>query len=207
MSDIPEGAVLVEGDMTFVQAKNYTKANRTRIDLIVIHTMEAPEKGTTAESVAAYFAGPNAPQASAHYCIDRDSIVQCVHEKDVAWHAPGANNNGIGLEHAGYASQSAIDWEDPYSADLLARSAILCAEICIRWHIPIQKVSAEELKQPGTRGICGHKDCTDAFSGGKGHWDPGPNFPWNDYIDMVKRSAEMIQGDTALDASLNGGHG
>ena len=98
----------------FIQARNSTPANRTTIDLLVIHTMEAPEKPDTAENVARWFAGSTAPQASAHYCIDDDSIVQCVHDKDVAWHAPGANHNGLGFEHAGFAAQAPKDWQDAY---------------------------------------------------------------------------------------------
>ena len=69
------------------------------IDVLVIHTMESPEKPDTAESVANWFSGSTAPQASAHYCIDGNSIVQCVHDDDVAWHAatlwPGSSR---GLE-------------------------------------------------------------------------------------------------------------
>ena len=90
----------------FVQAKNFTQGPSNAIDVLVIHTMESPEKPDTAESVAHWFAGSTAPQASAHYCIDDNSIVQCVHDADVAWHAPGANHNGLGFEHAGRAAQT-----------------------------------------------------------------------------------------------------
>jgi len=63
--------------MDFIKAKNYTEGRDSSIDLLVIHTMEAPEKGETAENIASWFAGANAPQASAHYCIDANSVVQC----------------------------------------------------------------------------------------------------------------------------------
>ena len=48
----------------FVQARNYTRGRSNAIDLLVIHTMEAPEKPTTAENVANWFAGSSAPQAT-----------------------------------------------------------------------------------------------------------------------------------------------
>ena len=83
----------------FVQARNFTKGRSNKIDVLVIHTMETPENHDTAESVSNWFAGSSAPRASAHYCIDDNSIVQCVHDADVAWHAPGANHNGLGFEH------------------------------------------------------------------------------------------------------------
>src|SRR5512143_1264144 len=57
----------------FVAARHFTPANRPHsapLDLIVIHTMEHPEKPKTAHDVAAWFGSDAAPQASAHYCID-----------------------------------------------------------------------------------------------------------------------------------------
>src|SRR4051812_19382269 len=109
----------------FVQARNYTRAGRNAIDLIVVHTMEAPEKPGTAENVADWFAGATAPQASAHYCIDADSIVQTVRDEDIARHAPGANHNGIGLEHAGFARFTVGDWGNDYNRRMLDRSSTL----------------------------------------------------------------------------------
>lgn len=171
--------------MKFVQARNFTKASRTEVDLVVVHDMEYPERPNGAEWCADFFAGPNAPKASAHYCVDNDSIVQCVRDEDVAWHAPGANHNGIGIEHAGYAKQTADEWLDDYSIAMLERSAELVAMLCRKYGIPVERPSVDALKA-GARGIVGHKDCTDAFSGGKGHWDPGPGFPWAHYLDRVR---------------------
>ena len=84
----------------FVASPHVNHTSGRRIDLIVVHTMEMDEKGSTAESCASWFQNP-AAGVSAHYCVDADSIVQCVKEEDVAWHAPGANHDGIGIEHAG----------------------------------------------------------------------------------------------------------
>src|SRR5205809_2755015 len=111
----------------FIQARNFTATSGRSVDVLVIHTMEAPETANTAENVAKWFAGSTAPQASAHYCIDANSIVQCVQDDDVAWHAPGANSDGIGFEHAGFASQGRSDWNDAYSSAMLERSAGLVA--------------------------------------------------------------------------------
>ncbi len=187
----------------FIQAKNFTRAARPNppnpITLIVIHTMEAPEKPKTARNVATWFAGPSAPQASAHYCIDDAEIIQSVLECDVAWHAPGANQNGIGLEHAGYANQTPDQWNDDYSKAVLANSAKLAAGLCKRFGIPIVRLAAADLKAwhaniawPFTAGFCGHIDCTNAFSGGKGHTDPGPSFPWDSYLTRVQATFDAV---------------
>ncbi len=177
----------------FVQARNYTKASRSAIDLVVIHDMEYPERPTGAEWCAGFFAGAAAPQASAHYCVDNDSIVQCVREEDVAWHAPGANAKGIGVEHAGYAKQTAAEWHDDYSTAMLELSAGLVADICHRYDIPVERPSVDALKS-GARGIIGHIDATNAWSGGKGHTDPGPHFPWDWYLERVRANLALLQG-------------
>lgn len=178
----------------FIQAKNYNRGKRPHppfpIQLIVIHTMEAPEKPKTAFNVASWFAGPSAPQASAHYCVDDVDVIQCVLECDVAWHAPGANNNGIGIEHAGYASQTPEQWDDDYSKAVLANSAKLSAQLCKRFGIPIVRLSVADL-QAKKLGFCGHIDITNAFNSGHGHVDPGPNFPWDSYIAQVQAAFDQ----------------
>ena len=64
------------------------------IKWVVLHTAETPERDTTAESVAAYFAGGTV-KASAHYCVDNNSVCQGVQDFEVAWAAPGANATGL----------------------------------------------------------------------------------------------------------------
>ncbi|HSV33746.1 MAG TPA: hypothetical protein VLH87_06445 [Pyrinomonadaceae bacterium] len=63
----------------FVPAKSSraVPGGKRLVRLIVIHSMEAPEKGDTAEEIAKFFQNPPKP-ASAHLCIDNNSIVQCV---------------------------------------------------------------------------------------------------------------------------------
>ena len=179
-----------QGFIDFVQAKHFNLVypKKREIDLLVIHTMENQEKPDSAENVALWFAGQTkyaAPMASAHYCIDTDSVVQCVRDMDIAWHAPGANHDGIGLEHAGFARQTPSEWFDEASSAILVRSAKLAAKLAKLYEIPIRKLGSEELFK-GARGFCGHADVTLAFPGkGRTHMDPGPSFPWEHYLSMV----------------------
>lgn len=173
----------------FVAAKWFTTATGRKFDLIVVHDMEYPERLTAAEDVAHFFAG-GSTQASAHFCIDADSIVQSVLEKNVAWHAPGANSNGIGLEHAGYAAQRADEWADAYSAAELALSAQLAAVLCKKYAIPAAYVDVAGLLA-GHRGITTHNNVSLAFKQSS-HTDPGPNFPMARYIDLVRGSPSPV---------------
>lgn len=172
----------------FVPAKNQGPKRTRPILLIVIHTMEAPEKPHTARNVALWFAGTEAPQASAHYCVDASETVQCVKEDVVAWAAPGANGDGVHIEHAGYASQSAVNWADDYSTQMLQRSAALAADIAKRYGIPVVKLSPEDLQDRTASGFCGHVDVTYGRMAGHGHTDPGPFFPWDTYLAMVEEA-------------------
>jgi N-acetyl-anhydromuramyl-L-alanine amidase AmpD len=167
----------------FVESPHVTRTGGRQIDLIVIHTMEMDEKGETAENCAQWFRNP-AAKVSAHYCVDADTIVQCVRDQDVGWHAPGANHDGIGIEHAGRAKQTGREWNDAYSAAMLDRSAALVAELCRRYKIPVTWLYAADLKA-GKRGITTHKAVSDAFKRGN-HWDPGTGFPVEAYLARVR---------------------
>ncbi len=200
----------------FVQARNYTPRSRLIITGVCIHTMEAPEGPNTAENIANWFkiqpgngatvdpktmqplavsqGGIHFAGTSAHWNVDSDSIVQSVREHDIAWHAGPANGWSIGVEHAGYARQSSVEWLDAYSLSMLERSAQLVAEICNRWEIPIVRLTGDDLKVGQHAGIFGHVDVTNGLSGGKGHTDPGPFFPWEFYLDMVGQKFETLKG-------------
>ena len=178
--------------MAFIQARNYTRVTGKprSIDLICLHTMEYPERPTGAEWCAQYFASRTAPKASAHYCVDADSTVQCVRDEDVAWAAPGANHNGIQIEHAGYAKQTLADWADPYSQAMLKRSAELTARLCKRHSIPVRSLKAPGLLR-GLRGITTHAAVSEAFKRSN-HWDPGKDFPMSQYLLLVKDAMARV---------------
>lgn len=169
----------------FIQAHNYTRATARSIDLIVVHTMEAPQRDGTARSVAAWFASAAAPQASAHYCVDNLEVWQCVREEDVAWAAPKANRNGVHIEHAGYAAQTKEQWASPYSRAMLALSARIAARTCARHSIPVEYVDAAGIVA-GHRGVTTHAQVSLAWKTVGGHTDPGKHFPMDDYIRLVR---------------------
>lgn len=161
---------------------------RRVIRWIVLHSMEAPEASSTAERCAAYFANmppgtPREKQASAHYCVDSDSVVQCVPDHLVAFHARGLNEDSIGIEHAGFARQTREEWLDDFGRRMLGLSVALAARLCARYSIPPVIVGAAELIA-GRPGIITHSEVNLALSQSS-HSDPGPGFPLDWYGERV----------------------
>lgn len=180
-----------DGEITAtIPATNYTRANRTTVDLVVVHTIEGVEASTTGDRTAEWFgSGKRAPQASAHYVFDDDSTISCVPEEHVSWAAPSCNRNGIQLEHTGFARQDLAAWQDPFSRRMLARSAKMTAAICARWNIPIRFVDAAGLMR-GERGITTHYQVSKGPGKGRtNHYDPGKGFPMSSYLEAVRKAA------------------
>jgi N-acetyl-anhydromuramyl-L-alanine amidase AmpD len=183
----------------YIPARNYTRGRyqTKQPTLIVIHDMEAGEYSTTAESCANYFAGPNAPMASAHYSCDNDSTVCSVKPEDTAWHTGENRTNscGIGIEQAGYANQSYEQWTDPYSTQMITgQVAPLVAALCERYGIPVRFLGVADLRSGNMTGITSHREISFAFVPG-GHTDPGPNYPWDLLLNTVNNILNNDQGD------------
>ena len=162
----------------FVQAR-YFKALTTprKVRLVVVHDMEYAETLKAAEDVAAYFATMKDGRiASAHVCVDADSEIQCVHDRDIAYGAPGANSDGIHIELAGTQRQSHAEWLDPYGQRLLDRAANIIAQYCVKFDFaPVHLTDAQLLA--GDPGIVGHDQVSRVYKQSD-HTDPGPQFPW-----------------------------
>jgi N-acetylmuramoyl-L-alanine amidase len=150
--------------------------------LIGIHTMEAPEAGSTAENVANYF---KTVDASAHWCVDNNSRVRTVNDADGAWTMPPTNLYSLNVELAGYAGQSPLQWEDGYSIAALEIAAVCVAEWCRKYDIPVRHLTAGGI-DAGEKGIAGHWDVNNVFHQSD-HTDPGVNFPWQRFLYNVSK--------------------
>lgn len=172
----------------FIQAKNYTPANRTQADVrnLAIHTAECAQIPGAAVSLAKWAAGHAgpAPEASWTYAVAPGSgpnaITQSVREKDIAWGARGANRFTLHIELAGHASDPAEHWLEGPGLEVLTTGARLAGRICKRWGIPVERLDVARLKA-GERGIIGHDTVTHAFRKST-HTDPGKTFPWAEFL-------------------------
>lgn len=166
--------------------------------LVVIHDGETPESHQAAEGMAAWFASGRTI-GSTQIVLDDDSIIRCVPDTSTANGAAGANSWSLHIEIAGRASQSAADWQDTYSQAAIRNAARVTAAWCARYAIPVRHLTVDEVRAKTIAGICGHKDVTAAF-GVSTHTDPGPNFPWAQFLQYVEEEIDMPLTETDINA-------
>lgn len=185
--------------MTFIQARHHGGNSNTPITRLVIHATcpdvgyPSASKAGRAVSTAEYFASTSR-SASAHYVCDVSATVQCLSEETIGYHAP-PNSHSIGIEIcADGGSRASFEkashaytreqWLSPQVWPAVERAAILARGICHRHHIPVRKLTTAQVKS-GMSGICGHDNVSDAFHQSD-HDDPGPYFPWNEFIAAIQ---------------------
>jgi N-acetyl-anhydromuramyl-L-alanine amidase AmpD len=151
--------------------------NSGKVQMVIIHSCEGAYSGCWSHLTK------SSAKVSAHYVVNStgSEISQLVLESRKAWHigatykcsrndgvacnldGVGSNSFTVGIEHAGYASQSSWD------SGLLQTSAALTCDITEQYGISPDKwhIVAHGQLQPYNR------------------TDPGPNWPWTQYISMV----------------------
>jgi peptidoglycan hydrolase-like protein with peptidoglycan-binding domain len=182
-----EGARPVGSDglvAAFIASPHCNRGVRRPSDVLrlVLHSTESSEVTRGARIVAAGFRGER--EASAHYVVDADEVIQCCELADVAWTCGAENRTSVSIELVGRASQTPADWADVYSAAMLERAAHVAAYVCRTCGIPVRWVDASGI-QRGERGITTHLEVTRAYAVRGGHVDPGPGFPLEAFLERV----------------------
>ena len=156
---------------------------------IAVHTQEG---GGTAYGLAAFLANGN-NQVSYHAVVDDHEALKIVAEDDAPWSAANANQYAFHICLAGsYAAWSRGKWLETDASDgkdedaELTLAAKVIAWWCRKYDIPAGYIGGNGIPW-GKDGICGH---VDFGAWGGGHFDPGPNFPWDELIRRVKAFLE-----------------
>lgn len=151
--------------------------------VIVIHTAECGESANADKGIENTLKSRRIPVTR---IFDADSEIQMLDIRAACGAARGLPKaDGVHYEHAGFARQTPDEWADPYSEAMLRRSAARAAQDAAELGIPAVHLTPAQVRAGG-RGFCGHIDVTNAYQVRGGHWDPGPNFPWDHYLDMVR---------------------
>lgn len=173
---------------------------------IVIHsTVSKCERGG-ARRIAAYFRSA-AAGGSAQYVIDPGEVVQSAYDSVVCWHAP-PNPNTLGLEMCDIpgpvpgdgkvaallkAGRRTWRWRRPEQREMLKRTAVLTAELCLAYDVPVQFLGPNRLRKlgRGAKGITTHVNTSKAF-GQSTHWDPG-FWPKRTFMKMVRAEVRRLK--------------
>ena len=163
-----------------------TSGPRSSTRLIIVHTAEG---ALTYQSLGNFFiateSGDPARQVSSQVGIDDTLgvIGEYVQSGGIAWAATNANQVATQAELCGFAEWTPQQWQQHPA--MLDNTARWIAEEANRYALPIVKLDASAA-QGGGHGVCGH---IDLGAWGGGHWDPGPNFPWDSVIAKANQYA------------------
>lgn len=175
--------------MTYLQVPvGYHGPTQTAVDTIVIHGTVSPCRVGQAARDAGYITSVG---LSVHWLVDPATTVGQCPEHLVAWH-DGYNLRSVGVEFTdpqgdvarfGRAAADPRRWQDDDHQAMLHRGADLVRGICQRWNVPKMRVTSD-LRMPPVRGICGHLDVSTTYRLSN-HVDPGPDFPWGQFLTLV----------------------
>lgn len=174
--------------MTTTLLTRYRTPRLVEVRNIVVHVNVGPERVRAADSVARYTqladGQRDGSRGGYHEIVDDAFVVITARDNEVVNGAAGANEYGWHICLVGYADQTADEWADRYSLAELGRAALRVAAACKRFGVPARKLDGAALRN-GERGVCGHVDVRDAFHNTT-HYDPGPHFPWAQFMTLVR---------------------
>jgi len=164
----------------------------TAISAVVIHDTE----GSYASSIS-WFQNCSSV-VSAHYVIRSSDgqITQMVLEANKAYHVGSENAYTIGIEHEGYEAQTG--W---YTTAMYTSSAALVRDICNSGYgiNPLRTYNGPSCS--GSSGSCQQGACIKIkghqMYPNQTHIDPGPNWDWYTYYDLINNAPTTNTVSTA----------
>ncbi|MEU0136198.1 peptidoglycan-binding protein [Streptomyces sp. NPDC006296] len=148
---------------------NFATGRTATVDKVVVHVTQGSYAGTIS-----WFQNATS-KVSSHYVVRSSDgqVTQMVRDKDTAYHAKSANASSLGIEHEGFIDDPA--W---FTDTMYRSSAALTAYLCDRYGIPKDRSH-----------VIGHSEAP-----GNDHTDPGANWNWTYYMQLVGGSAGQADG-------------
>ena len=166
---------------------NRSSRNGARVKASIIHTTESGD--FSFDSMVRYLS-TRGVSASAHYVVDAlaprgaqfTRVTVLVPESQKAWTALTANPYGVQYELIGRAKRTRAEWLGKYRTQLETVAALVADDV-LQYGLPIRRAFP---------GVLGHGDLK-RFGFPQTHWDPGPGFPWDVFLDSVRRFVQLGQ--------------
>jgi len=177
--------------MEWFQTPNYVEGRTEAIDLLVIHATRSGIAGNDDEpGTINWFRNPKS-KASSHRLIGTHGAESgFVADWDTAWHAGYLNARSLGME----VCQPTED--APFTPIQVVNTAVTVRTWCLVHGVPMVHITDEDQ-----RGVIGHDETEQGKSCGKS--DPGYNWPWLGFIQLVQEDdvtlAELQAALTALE--------
>ena len=158
-------------------SSNYNASRSATISAVTVHTTQ----GSYAGSIS-WFQNASA-SVSAHYVIRSSDgqVTQMVRDAHTAWHVRNQNSYTLGIEHEGWVDNSSWYTDAMYSA-----SAALVRNFCSKYSAisctsAYSGAASSGLNELATSvKIKGHQHFP-----GQSHTDPGINWNWSKYYNLI----------------------
>ncbi len=132
----------MESKEIVAHTSNYTKGRKQPIQYIVVHY--TANNGDTAQGNGIYFSQPNR-NASAHYFVDENTIVQSIKDDNTAWHCGAKsyryekcrNDNSIGVE---MCSEKDNNGQYHINEQTQNTAIVLVRRLIEKYNIPLENV-------------------------------------------------------------------
>lgn len=165
-------------------ANQYTDRDGKKFGIAIHNT-----SNTASDEAESSYADHRTDGTSSHFYCDNDSVIQSIDTDYRAGHAGSyeGNEHAIAFEITGTNDRSRQWWLDNVAWDKLAYviSYMLKHDPDLA-NFQIRRATVDEMRaNPRIKAFYGHNDMRLAW-GGTTHTDPGPNFPWDKLIAVVK---------------------
>lgn len=169
-------------------SRNYRKGREFPINWICLHFTSG--NGDTAQNNADYFAREGGLNASAHYFVDTERIVQSVKDSDTAWHCGRErggsyyndcrNANSIGIEMCSVIRNGVYVIPEA----TMKRAAKLTRELMAKHHVPVSRVCRHYDVT--------HKDCPEPCVRNPRLWEKFKTMLTEEVEDMTEQQTRNI---------------
>lgn len=167
-------------------------SRRKPVRLIVMHITAGLEQmrqaaDDSAEATARYCANTER-KVSWQSGVDWDSVIDLLPPDYTAFHCQGYNSESLGME----ISKRTTDWSDApawWIDRVLANAARKGAEWARAYDIPPRRLTLAQV-QADAKGFVDHSTLDQ-----QRRTDPGANFPWVRFLDLVARNLNPPQED------------